>query len=59
MSKLINIKFEDVSAREYPDFCDAFVSYAEHEDETPLTEKELEKIDAHDYWDEMYQTLIP
>jgi len=59
MSKLINIQFEDVFFWDYPDFCDAFVSYAEHEDGTPLTEKELEKLEPHDYFDEMYQTLIP
>ncbi len=59
MRELINIEFEDVHSWDYPDFCDAFISYAEHKDGTPLTEEELLNIDIGDYYDEMYQTLIP
>ena len=39
-----NIKLENVVMNDYPDFCDAFISYAEHENGNPLTEEELEKV---------------
>ena len=39
-----NIKIENVVMNDYPDFCDAFISYAEHENGSPLTEEELEKV---------------
>ena len=42
--KLINVEVEDVDMRDYPDFCDAFISYAEHEDGTPLSDDELEDL---------------
>ena len=35
-----SIQIEDVDIKDYPDFCDAFISYAEYEDGTELTEKE-------------------
>lgn len=57
--KLINIEFENVDPKDYPDFCDAFISYAEHQDGTPLTDEELDSLDTADYYDEMYQSLIP
>ncbi len=56
--KIINIEFEGVDSKDYPDFCDAFIAYAEHEDGTPLTEDELDSVDMGDYWDEIYQSLI-
>ena len=39
-----NIEFDGVSGSDYPDFCDAFICYAEHEDGTPLTDDELDKL---------------
>lgn len=42
--KVINAEIEDLNHRDYPDYCDAFVSYAEHEDGTPLTEEELDTL---------------
>ena len=62
MNKKINansLEFEGVKASDYPDFTDAFVVYAEYEDGTELTEAEIEEIDISDYYDEMYQSLIP
>ena len=35
---------DDIVAQEYPDFCDAYISYAEYTDGTPLTDEELEKL---------------
>ena len=42
--KIKNIEFDGVDTGDYPDFCDAYIVYAEHEDGTPLTEEELEAI---------------
>ncbi len=39
-----NIELEDVHSWDYPDFCDAFVSYAEHDDGTPYTEAQLNEL---------------
>ena len=39
-----NFEVEDVHAWDYPDFCDAYISYAEWEDGTPLTDEELEEF---------------
>jgi len=35
-----SIQIEDVDIKDYPDFCDAFISYAEYEDGTELAEEE-------------------
>ena len=41
---------EDVYMRDYPEFCDAYISYAETVDGRELTEEELEAltIERHD-----------
>ncbi len=39
-----NVEVEDVFTWDYPDFCDAYVSYAEHLDGTPYTDAELEEL---------------
>lgn len=41
---LKNVEFDGIDRSDYPDFCDAFITYAEHADGTPLTEQELENI---------------
>lgn len=41
-----NVQLENVFTWDYPDFADAFVSYAEHDDGTPYTQEELEAIDG-------------
>ena len=38
--KLCDIEVEDVNASDYPDFCDAYISYASYK-ERPLTDEEL------------------
>lgn len=40
--KYFNIEFDGIDHSDYPDFADAFVSYAEHPDGTPLTDDELD-----------------
>ena len=42
--KAANIELEGIDGGDYPDFCDAFIAYAEHEDGTPFTEAELEVL---------------
>jgi hypothetical protein len=39
-----SITMEDIDIRDYPDFSDAFASYAEFVDGTPLSESELEVL---------------
>lgn len=43
--------------KDYPDFCDAFISYAEWKDGTPLTDDELEKIDSETVNGAAYESL--
>jgi hypothetical protein len=50
MSKLINyksIQIDGVDTKDYPDFCDAYVSYAEYEDGTKLTDEECEGLSEY------------
>ena len=35
---------DDIVAQDYPDFCDAYISYAEYTDGTELTEVELDAL---------------
>tara|TARA_R110000803_G_scaffold169939_1_gene232970 strand:+ start:435 stop:611 length:177 start_codon:yes stop_codon:yes gene_type:complete len=58
MKKLFNLEFENVDYKDFPNFSDAFITYAEYEDGTPLTQAELENREAGDFFDEMYQSLI-
>lgn len=41
---LDNIELEGVSMQDYPKFCDAYISYAEYKDGTPLTDAELDLL---------------
>tara|TARA_Y100000114_G_C11602570_1_gene251173 strand:- start:349 stop:546 length:198 start_codon:yes stop_codon:yes gene_type:complete len=43
-----SLEVEDVYMRDYPDFCDAYISYAETVDGRELTEEELDALN-HDY----------
>jgi len=56
---LINIEMSDIHAWDAPDFCDAYVSYAEHSDGTPLTEDELELVceDADFMYDQVQEAI--
>lgn len=40
-----NAEVDGVDLDDYPDFCDAFFSYAEYEDGTPLNDEELEQLE--------------
>jgi hypothetical protein len=39
-----NAEVDGLDSNDYPDFCDAFFSYAEYEDGTPLSDEELEQL---------------
>jgi hypothetical protein len=46
--KVFNAELDGIDTRDYPDFSDAFVAYAEHEDGTALTDDELDTFnDEH------------
>jgi hypothetical protein len=54
MKLYYNVQVEDLDTRDAPDFCDAYISYAEHEDGSPLTDAELDKLNedsglVHEY----------
>jgi hypothetical protein len=42
--KVIDIEVDGVDSRDYPDFSDAYFSYACYEDGTKLTDEELVKL---------------
>lgn len=44
-----SIRVDGIDMNDYPDFCDAYISYAEHGDGKPLTEEELEKLNEDKY----------
>jgi hypothetical protein len=59
IAKKINwksLEFEDIDPKDYPDFANAYVSYAEYEDGSALTDDELEKLDTQ-YPKEVYNAL--
>ena len=37
------IELDGIDTRDYPDFCDAFISYAEYEDGTEASEEDIEQ----------------
>ena len=42
--RIVNIELGGIDTRDYPDFVDAFITYAEWEDGTPLTDDELSDL---------------
>ena len=58
--KVIDIEVDGVDSRDYPDFSDAYFSYACYEDGTPLTDDELNKLteDNDDFlYEKAYDSL--
>ena len=41
--KLTDYELEDVKSWDYPDFCDAFISYAEDENGNEMTEEQIQE----------------
>jgi hypothetical protein len=46
LSKIDNIKFEDIDHSDYPDFCDTFIASADI-DGRPMTEDELNELNEN------------
>ena len=44
-----SIEIEDIDMKDYPDFCDAYLSHAEYANGTPLDETELEEFAEDNY----------
>lgn len=38
------IQLDGIDHSDYPDYCDAYICYAEHIDGSPLSEDELDKL---------------
>jgi len=51
---VVDIEVDGVDGRDYPDFSDAYFSYACYEDGTPLTDDELNKL-TEDNGDLLYE----
>jgi len=55
---VIDIEIEDIDPRDYPDFCDAYVSHAVWEDTgEELTDAELNEL-AHTCSDEVHEEVL-
>ena len=44
MTKAYNVQVDGIDTRDAPDFCDAYILHAEHEDGTPMSESELDAL---------------
>tara|TARA_Y100000296_G_C5078904_1_gene208854 strand:- start:64 stop:255 length:192 start_codon:yes stop_codon:yes gene_type:complete len=55
LKEVSDIEFEDVDTRDFPDFCDAFISSATYKGRK-ITEEELDKL--NDDSDFVYDKLI-
>ena len=60
---LTDIEIAGIDMNDYPDFCDAYVEYAEKADGTPLTDAEIDALyeceDTHAYVNEnAYSSLF-
>jgi hypothetical protein len=58
MRKLINIEFDGVDSKDYPDFSDAFIVYAiDRNTGDELTDAEIEALDIGDYYDDLLESI--
>jgi len=58
--KVIDMEVDGVDSRDFPDFADAYFSYACYEDGTPLTDDELDELSekcADVLWEKAYDSL--
>ena len=56
-SKISNIKFEDVSFKDVPDFCDAFICSADY-DGVPMPQELIESLDRDWVYDKLIDYLF-
>ena len=55
--KLTDYEIEDVKSWDYPDFCDAYISYAEDENGNEMTEQQIEEWTENNE-DEFYEMVL-
>ena len=55
--KIKNYVIDNIKSSDYPEFCDAYLSYAEDENGKELTDYELEKWQEDNY-DEFYEMIL-
>ena len=55
--KLTDYEIEDVKSWDYPDFCDAFISYAEDENGNEMTEQQIEEWTENNE-EEFYEMVL-
>ena len=48
-----SVEIDGIDTRDYPDFCDVYISYAEFTDGTPLSDDEME-IATTQYSDKLW-----
>jgi hypothetical protein len=53
--KITNIKVEGIDMKDYPDFCDAFISSADYECR-PMIEEELDELNEDSYF--VYEAVM-
>ena len=56
-NKLENVEVEGIDFTDYPDFSDAFISYAERNG-VPLTDEELDNLDQDTVYHYIIESLI-
>jgi len=50
--EVCNLEIDGVDSSDYPDFCDAYISYACYVDGTPLSDDEMNQLN------EMYPEIV-
>ena len=55
--KLTDYEIEDVKSWDYPDFCDAYISYAEDENGNEMTEQQIQEWTENNE-EEFYEMVL-
>ncbi len=55
--KLTDYELEDVKSWDYPDFCDAFISYAEDDNGKVMTEEQIQEWTENNE-EEFYEMVL-
>jgi hypothetical protein len=56
VSKIHDVEIEGVDTRDYPDFCDAYISYATYNG-WPMTDEQLDALNEN-YRDFVYEKVL-
>ena len=51
------IEMDGIDLKDYPDFCDAYISYAEDKTGRPLTDEELEAIPSDFVYEQVWEWI--